>query len=265
MSIEVPKKIENKEGENRIVERQELRDGQLFSTDSYEYDQQGRLIKETTKYGKEKEPRIIREYSYDQQGRLIKKTSLFETSRDRDGSKITHTGELELEYQGDSKNPSLESYSKDGSVMNMAENEYDDQGKITKKKTTSFYFGEVVESEERYTYDNQGRISETQRKSSDQSENYFYRNVYGKNGKLLREERGFAGSDRPFGVIEYKYENDGKTVTQTNFYGTEEKELVWRSREKFDDRGRAVELMHISFRNGEESRKDKSTYEYKTE
>jgi len=257
-------KFESREKGPQVKEKREIKDGKLYHKTVYEYDGSGRVVRELDEYaggGK-----FSREYVYDDKGRLIRQLNLMETYSSFLGNrqKILHEGELELSYDRDSKSPSLESYSRDGNVMEMKENGYDDNGRLIRRKTMHFdHSGDTSEREETFLYDEAGRLTERQEKNSRHpGEVSYFRNTYNEKGRLIREDRGIVGSET-FGTVDFEHSEDGRTVTQTNRYGSgKRKAKVWESVERKDNKGNVVEFAHTAFEGGKVVRRHKSSYEY---
>lgn len=254
-------KIESREKETRLRERVELKNGKPYKKTNYLYNESKQLVSEQTEYGESKN-KSAQEYQYDQQGRLIKRYSFFEL-RGTGGGKIEHRGELELVYDGESANPAMESYSRDGNVIELRENEYDDRGRLVKRKILSFGSGGESEREETFAYDFESRLAAMQEKSSERPEIFWRSNTYDAWGRIAREDRGFVGSG-PIGSIDFEYEDDGKTVIQTNRYGSKMAK-VWKGVEKRDEAGNLVELEYTAFEGGKIKNKSKSTFENRYE
>lgn len=122
-----------------------------------------------------------------------------------------------------------------------------------------------METEETYQYDEQGRLFQrdevTRRPGQQPSEHYWYRYSYDKQGRVKEEKRGVSGDDRPFGVVEYKYEKDGHKITKTNRYGTETQEVVWIHSTEYDDEGNPVESVFKNFEGGKQKNAEKISFE----
>ncbi len=239
----------------RLVERRQMDGKRVAHTTRYEYDDKGRVARETETYwrdsgikGKEPFPlsTIARTYVYDDRGRLLMVGKRIEKIVGRAGGeeKLVHEGNLEYSYDGDSEKPLKETYERDGNVSSVAELQYDDAGRLARRKETSFYWGKPTEKEERFSYDEQGRLKERQEIDSN-GDAYAYRIAYDKQGRVSKEERSYAGrKDEPFGVIDYAYSRDGRTTTATNLYSGEP---VWTRVERRDEHGTVEESTHINF------------------
>lgn len=240
----------------------EKRDGEISRKTSFEYNKQGKVTKEISELGKSGRGKITEEYTYDKLGRVAATNFIFEGIMPS-GNKRVSKGEYGASYEGDSLNPSLESYSRNGSITEIKENKYDERGRLVEREISSFPDGKESTKKEKFFYDEKGRLIEKQELNPNGPESsYFFRNKHDVQGRLIKEERGIIGSNRPFGVIEHEYEEGGKLETATNYYGTEVKEKIWRTKSRFNDNGDEIEFEHVAYSDNKQNRTSKTVYEY---
>ena len=264
MSFEGPK-LESKERIEKPREMREFRDGELVSTTKFSYDKAGHLLKEERASGGRSKNKQVSEYEYDEMGRMVRRTMRFDLSRpQREDSGARHEVEtiFERNYERDALGPSLESFLRDGKTRSMTESIYNEAGRLVRRVETFFRdLGETpTEYTETFIYDEEGRVAERVRQGGNQKP-YYFKNTYDKQGRLIREERGYEG-EKPHGLVTTSYSEDGRTVTQLNTFGRPKKEKVWRQVETRDEHGNVTEFTHTAFEDDKIKRTNKTRYEY---
>lgn len=242
----------------------------------FAYDANGRLARYEWSYERRgtrsknekdgpKENKITREFAYDSQGRRVKELMLVDAHSDY--GPILHEGERTFRYEGDSKNPTFETYEKDGNVSETVENAYDDVGRLARRYTVSYIMGKSERVEE-FDYDAHGRVAERRQIDTEStglfhsdtpySTAFFFRNKYDDRGRIISEERGHVGAGQPFGIVEYEYSPDGRVVTEVNFFG---REKIWEMTRRLDEHEKLAELIHTSFKSGKKDFTSTTRYE----
>ncbi len=265
MKESIDNKIESQEQKKRILKEEIFHNDSKTpeSTIAYEYDEAERKIKEKksgNRFASE------REFLYDSQGRLQKETSMFKALSGRGEIHYEpRTFVQEYAYEGKNENPSLVSISHSGDVVQMIENSYDGQGRITERKKTSFIG--LHEKTENFEYDEWGNLvrsfETTNREGSNPALDHERKFYYDKKNRLVSEERGIVGSDKPFGVVQTEYPKARVSISK-NYYGTdpESRELIWIDEKEKDSEGNIIKTTFTNFENGKEVRHSKTRHKY---
>ncbi|XP_055882530.1 uncharacterized protein LOC106061672 isoform X1 [Biomphalaria glabrata] len=146
-------------------------------------------------------------YEYDEQGRVIKKTRIG-AGGDDSGSEY----EYEYDEHGNLINERKKKGNKPGDGDEEFEYVYDKDGKLI-KKIRKGKGGDDSGSEYEYEYDEHGNIIKEKRKGKKPGEeDKEYEYIYDKDGKLIKKVRKGKGDDDEGSEYEYEYDKDGNLI-----------------------------------------------------
>lgn len=268
----------------RLVEQREHSSDNpdVIQVTSYTRDAQGRIVEQVIVNVAPENKRLslrdrtmrrVETFAFDDHGRLSVQTLTYDhfIGATRSGDSIrTLTRKSSFSYEGKGSEPVLTMYesSMGASSVFETQTQYDSDGRVVQRdRRGENAFGDMVHSVIEFTYDEQGRLSE-ERVYSDEQEiaahsGSYYRYTYDVQGRLLSQDRGYTASERPYGSVVHTYSEDGRVETKTNWYGTEEREMVWQETKTRDAEGNVVEAIYDSYRNGELYHSSRKTCELK--
>ena len=247
MSERLPQTTPSPEQKKRLIKTVD-ESGSYPKTTTYEYDTQGRVSKKIHDFG----GRALFEtrYSYDTQGRLTREESInergwrlsepLEAQRKKQQTSVQIRSTEHL-YNDHAQEPVLTMYMESNRVISTTENILDAQGRVIEARETRGS-SEEVQQLQFFSYDEQGRMTRQRilnRASTDApdappSNGYDHAFSYDAQGRTQKATRSYAGSQEPFGSIEYTYSKDGKTKKQRNtYYG----QPIWEITETLDEAG----------------------------
>ena len=210
-------------------------------TKEYEYDKNGRLVKESVKSsltfeGETTDSGSVTEYVYDTNGNLINETITL-----LNGTKTSY----DYSYTESGKISNIVYTNKEGERKTTNEYAYDSEDRLVQHdehRTPAGYGGDTIaEITTKYAYNDNGLKSRTE-KYYDNKIYAVYEYFYNTDGTLSKEERTFYdGQDE---TIENFYDEHGNVIKHTYSYGIGQfKRSPFITKEyEYDDKGNMLKM-----------------------
>ena len=220
---EYPLSIKEYDEEGHLVFEENRGRGGAFS-DKFQYEYAGEKPVKQLIYFDEEELGQTEFYEYDEQGLL--KTTIIEYHLDGSRDTITHS------YDEKGRKISSLTTDEDGEAGQQEYWEYEGEHLVSYKSINDF--GDV-EEEERFKYDEAGRIVEQYYFSDVDESEYTLRFTYNEQGKVVLEEK-FNAKNKLIEEKTFEYDEKGNLVNEQT---ANAKESLIRSR-KYDEQGNEI-------------------------